>query len=549
MISSKLFQKHFLLAILTLIVFIVFGVYFNHFLVKTLTDRPTTAEQQSNQIPPLFIARIIDRLNPNDKLKSITELTQWQGDMRGPTLVLFNDKGDILFPQYTDVKLDWNEIKKPTTVYDYVVVKDDRSHLFPREAFHIVPSPMTGMDMGGRGGPPPPPPDGPGGRDGFSPPPMDGPGFRGGPGGMGGPRMNMESVLIRLSGEPAQYLYMGPPKMIGPPPGMNGPNGLERPNKWFPFFGLISLVISLFLGVGAAISLIYYSVNKNVKQADLVISELQKGNLKARFPVTRKDEFGRAMLRFNKMAEEIEKLVEQLKLVEVARTKLLQELAHDLRTPIASLKSLLEVLAFKKQHITPEVQVELTSLSLREVDYFERLVEDLLFLAQVSEPKYNNKYETVELNDIFKDEIDDCIIRGKSNLKPVKVSQQELTEDIQIDGDPLLLRRLFRNALENAYSFAKSSVAVSIQKQGDGKIRIIFEDDGPGFSNEAIKAYGERRLSRKIEKDNNGRLSVGLGSVVMKTICLVHNGHIEVSNRIGTDGKIAGARVEITLQG
>ncbi|OFZ30697.1 MAG: hypothetical protein A2622_13595 [Bdellovibrionales bacterium RIFCSPHIGHO2_01_FULL_40_29] len=100
-------------------------------------------------------------------------------------------------------------------------------------------------------------------------------------------------------------------------------------NPILPWLGIGSLIISLFIGIGVTIFIIYNSVHKKIKEADDVISQIQSGNLKARFKIQRRDEFGEAMVRFNKMADEIEKLVDHLKFVELARTKLIQELAHD----------------------------------------------------------------------------------------------------------------------------------------------------------------------------------------------------------------------------
>ena len=86
------------------------------------------------------------------------------------------------------------------------------------------------------------------------------------------------------------------------------------------------------------------------------------------------------------------------------------------------------------------------------------------------------------------------------------------------------------------------------------KIILIIEDDGPGFSDEAILSFGERRLSRKINEFNRNdiKLSVGLGSVVMKEICKIYSGNILVENMICTNdknlSKIKGARVKIILK-
>ena len=116
----------------------------------------------------------------------------------------------------------------------------------------------------------------------------------------------------------------------------------------------------------------------------------EKGNLKARFPIVRMDEIGQTMLRFNHMADEIEHLVERMKTVEASRASLLQELAHDLRTPVASLKNLIETVATKDASMQPALRVELMELALSECEYFERLVEDLLVIAQVKGSPFFN---------------------------------------------------------------------------------------------------------------------------------------------------------------
>jgi signal transduction histidine kinase len=493
-IQRKLFQKYFTWAFATLILFLLLGFYFTDFLMKSLSPA------RHEMMPPVFIARLVDRLNPTDKVKAIQELSSFESNRqkrREP--VLIDSSGQVLYPGGVILPFSWEQIQKPKAAYEFTLIPLAQKQ--PAPAFRFLPF------IGGHG----PPPGGPGGRE--------------------------SSALIRLSGEPATYLYIQPQ---GPPPG-------DRPPSFFPFIGFASLVGSLLLGVAAAIFLIYASISKNVKLADKVLSELQKGNLKARFPIHRKDEFGQAMIRFNRMAEEIENLVEHLRSVEAARTKLLQELAHDLRTPIASLKSLLETLHFKKDRLAFEVQNELMELSLQEVEYFERLVEDLLFLAQVNEPQYQLKREVLSLESLLSEEAENCALRYEQNQNKINLAILGDLSQLSVSGDAILLRRLFRNALENSFSFAKSEVKISATLTPDQKIHIIIDDDGTGFSEEGLKSFGERRLSRKLDTLHKGRVSVGLGSVVMRTIAQAHRGETKASNRLSEDGATLGARVEILL--
>lgn len=499
-------QKYFLVALGSLIIFLVLGFVVHDLIIRNIMMPPPKKEM----MPPIFIAKIVDRINPGNKVKAIEELNSWQSHMPGPKLTLLNDKGEVLYPEKETIKFEWQKIKKPLGKYDYVVIDN----------------PNQDMDF-----PPPPPPPGEGrGFGGPPPPPHEVMGKR-------------EMTLIKLDDSKDFYLLIS---NEGPPRGVEG----GRPHKPFlPWIGIASMIISLILGIGVAISLIYSSVNKKVKLADEVITQLQNGNLKARFPITRHDEFGRAMVRFNTMASEIEKLVEHMRNVEKSRSKLIQELAHDLRTPVASLKNLIETLNLKGAALGEETKKEFLELSLKEVNYFERLVEDLLFLAQVSEPKYQIQKESIILATVIEDEAEDVSFRINQHGKAVKLQLQlEEIKEQDIVGDLHLVRRLLRNTLENAFSFANSEVKVIGKFDLDKKsLKITVIDDGPGFSAESLSSFGERRVTRKISSDKNGRISVGLGSVIMKAIVNVHRGEIKASNIINSSNKAEGSAVEIVL--
>lgn len=349
-----------------------------------------------------------------------------------------------------------------------------------------------------------------------------------------GPPKPPGPALIRFPGQPVQYLYVYF-------------DGKALPSPLLMMLTTTaSLILSILLGIGFALFLMFRTLHSKIDLADSVIAELQSGNLKARFPIQKMDEIGQAMSRFNKMADEIERLVEQLRAVEKSRMTLLQELAHDLRTPVASLKNLLATVSKKNETLIPELRAELIALSQKEVDYFERLVEDLLVLAQVSEPQYHPDRANVNLVELLDSEVE--AVAAQFDTLNLQFNKSSRDGEIKIPGDLHLLRRLFRNALENACSFARSSVTISLnESQNASQVEIHIEDDGPGFSEEALRSFGERRISRVIQKSENGRLSIGLGSVIMKTVAQTHRGSIVASNRSSSSGKISGGRVAITL--
>jgi K+-sensing histidine kinase KdpD len=333
--------------------------------------------------------------------------------------------------------------------------------------------------------------------------------------------------FVRLTGEPVEYLLID----------MD-----FKKASVIPFFLIIngSLLLSISLGVGVALFLIFRFFRDKVELADHVISELKRGNLKARFPIPRPihhlDEAGQFMNRFNQMAEEIERLVEQMRSAERSRTTLLQDLAHDLRTPVASMKHMLEMLKLRDASLGPEARLKFLGLSLQEVEYFARLVEDLLVLAQVAEPRYQGDTSVLILNDLILSEV--ALIEVASRHTPkISIFPEIASESLKIRGDEHLLRRMLRNVLDNAMSYAHSKVSVKLERINAQEIQITVRDDGPGFSSEALRSYGDRRVSRTLgfspgrgSSDSPERVSVGLGSVIIRTVAHLHGGTLSATN-------------------
>lgn len=312
-----------------------------------------------------------------------------------------------------------------------------------------------------------------------------------------------------------------PPGAMPPPP---GPGHAPRHRGPPPIFlwTFAALVLAGFLAASLSLFWLFSMMRKKAKEASGVITAIKNGDLGQRMPIGRLDEVGHIMQEFNRMADEIETALTSLKRSETARTLLLQELAHDLRTPIASLKGLIETIDLRGDQLQGPAKKELFALTYREIEYFSRLVEDLLFLAQVQDPRYFNKSQTVQLDEMVRDEADHFRHLGKSIVV-------ENTSSPEVAGDQLLLRRMLKNAIQNAVSFARSEVKIKLSQQ-DGLAQLEVSDDGPGFSPEALRGFGEKRGTRRLDVDDRGRLSVGLGSVIMKTAAELHGGKIIAAN-------------------
>ena len=321
--------------------------------------------------------------------------------------------------------------------------------------------------------------------------------------------------------------FHGRPPHDGPPPGPEfgrrhhnrGPG--PRHDLGMGIIGAVAIAVSILVGLGLSIIFLTIYVRKKSAQAEQVIAKLKSGDLKARFKIGQTDESAELMLKFNDMADQIEMLVENLRATEKARMVLLQELAHDLRTPVASLKNLQEMLLDKGHLMDEEKRKHVQTLAIKEVQYFERLVEDLLFLSGVNDPRYSGNFKSVNMNDLIQEEVE---------LFESQKLQIEFQKNVKgtLSGDEHLLRRLIKNALSNASRFARSKITVKLQNEHDELVLHVL-DDGPGMNPEDLGSFGQKKYSRHLRE--NDKISIGLGSVIMKKIMSLHDGDLVVKNR------------------
>lgn len=338
-------------------------------------------------------------------------------------------------------------------------------------------------------------------------------------------------LAITKTKQPGIYLVSSP-----------GPPGEKRPPIG-PFVTLAALIVCILISIAVALLYQFSKYHERSLEALKVLSSLREGHLSARLPTKKFDELAPLTEAFNQMASDLEVMVDQLRKADHSRRTLLQDLAHDLRTPLTSLTTFLETLRMSSQKLSEEKKQEVLGLCFSEVEYFGKLVEDLLFLAQITEPKYSLGTEKIDLPAKVAEQI--AVFKERFPNKQFTITSPQ--EKLEVSGSARLIERLLRNALENSSSFAKSSVRVNLERQGTQLI-ISVSDDGPGFSEQGLLDFGHKKASRVLKEDTKGqRISVGIGSVIMKEIAQLHLGTLHAENLFDSD-KIVGAKVSVSLK-
>jgi signal transduction histidine kinase len=204
--------------------------------------------------------------------------------------------------------------------------------------------------------------------------------------------------------------------------------------------------------------------------------------------------------------------------------------SHELRTPIAVIRNVLEV---AQSTDAPDWR-EIADSVLEEDVRMERLVDDLLLIARTDAGVSRGEHWTaVDLDDIVFEEA-----RRVPSLIQIDVSRVSAG---QVNGDVEQLRRVVRNLLDNALRHATQAIAVDLSSVG-GRVSVAVDDDGPGVAPEDRTRIFERfvRLDESRTRSDGG---TGLGLAIVTELVDSFGGevHVESSERLG------GARFVFTL--
>jgi signal transduction histidine kinase len=235
------------------------------------------------------------------------------------------------------------------------------------------------------------------------------------------------------------------------------------------------------------------------------------------------DEIGRLARTVNEMLARLQDSAER-------QNRFVADAAHELRSPVASLRVQLET-ARNGSGVAQDgrLRADLLQETLRMQIMFDRL----LLLARNDAGDLVPRQDVVDLDDT----IDDVASSLVESRVPLDLSQ---VTPAQVTGDPDLLEQVVRNLLQNAVRHARTRVCVSLSAQ-DGRAVLTIDDDGPGVPVERRDEVF-RRFTRLDAARDRGDGGVGLGLAIVAEILRVHSGRIDVDS-----APMGGARFSVQL--
>lgn len=300
---------------------------------------------------------------------------------------------------------------------------------------------------------------------------------------------------------------------------------------WFAVFAIIILTIVLYrfthrLGKNIAkLRIFAYKADHN---ESLEIEDL------AKFP---DDELGEIAERIIKMYKRIQTTRREQ---DILKRQLTQNIAHELKTPVASIQGYLETI-LDNPHISEEMKEQFLQRCYAQSERLTSLLRDISTLNRLDDGSDMIDFEAVDITQMVREIARETALERESH----QMTFENLLPDqhIIVKGNRSLLYSVFRNLTDNAIAYAGEGrkITLSAKEQGN-KWHFIFCDNGQGVPAEHLSRLFERFY--RVDKGRSRKMGgTGLGLAIVKNAVLLHGGTIRVSNQLE-----GGLKFEFTLK-
>ena len=270
-----------------------------------------------------------------------------------------------------------------------------------------------------------------------------------------------------------------------------------------------------YLGILLVVLIWLYPLIKQLRKLRQTTKAFGEGHLQQRINVNSTSYIASIENEFNHMAQRIETLVSDNKLLSDA-------VAHDLRTPLARLRFGIEMLQETKK---PETREKYQDHLSRDIDEMERLVSVLLNYARIEQAMMAIEQQSIDLNVL----ISQCVAAVTDGNKIINWHAQG---DAMVNGDANYLSMLINNLLGNAQQYANNEITLMVAKSGS-KLQFIISDDGPGIAKEKRSELLKPFMRGEQAHEKPG---YGMGLAIVSKIAQLHDAKLVISDSVELGG-------------
>ncbi len=295
---------------------------------------------------------------------------------------------------------------------------------------------------------------------------------------------------------------------------------------------LISAGIALMVSAIVAL-LLSRAISNPLRRLTTAASAVAYGDFDQQVPVRSKDELGQLSRTFNDMTS-------RLQAARQMQTDFLADVSHESRTPLTSIKGMVETLRDGAVD-DPDVRDRFLSTIETETDRLIRLVNDLLLLSQADSEALNLRRDSTDLSELVKTSIDQ--FSHKSTEKELDLQTEINPDTPTVLIDPDRIEQVLINLLDNAikYSRPNGTVTVIVTPGKDQSVLVQVRDEGIGIPTEDLSHIGQR-FYRTDKARSRAEGGAGLGLAIAKAFIEAHGEQLWIESNEG-----AGTTVSFTL--
>ncbi len=272
------------------------------------------------------------------------------------------------------------------------------------------------------------------------------------------------------------------------------------------------------------------SMTQSLRRLQTVANRLATGDFSTRVQLNEIDELSSVADAFNLMADDLQRAFARQKELEKARRDLIAAVSHDLRTPLTSIRAMIEALA--DGVVTDPQMVQRYYVTIRsQIENLSGLINDLFELSQLETGEVRLHLEPLNLNDLLSDVLESMQPQAKAKGVSLKGI---FWEDLPlIRAEMVKIQRVLYNLVQNAirHTPPEGSISLATKAVPQG-VQVEVVDTGEGITPEDLPHIFDQffRGEKSRSRETGG---AGLGLAIAKRIIEAHHGQIWVDSQVG----------------
>lgn len=240
---------------------------------------------------------------------------------------------------------------------------------------------------------------------------------------------------------------------------------------------------------------------------------------------------------FNSMAGTISAQMEEIRAQEESRRTLVQNICHDLRTPLTSARGYVETLEMRDDRLKPEERKQFLAVVDQNLRFMQQMAEELFDLSSLEASDRPLDQRPLDVAAMAAEVVEK--LQHDAERAGVALQLASATTPCTVKADPALLLRVITNLVQNAIRYTPKGGSVTVSTIGDGvAARLAVRDTGIGISQADLQRLGER-----FYRTDRARLMCakgsGLGLAIVRRVLELHHSQLEIQSEEGRGSEFA----------